>query len=90
MGVTSEGGGTEADAPSHFLLLSTFPVAQNWMGGIMPSQQSPFGPCFSLPEPHNGNWGPLSSVTSLFSGLTPNLGHQSFLGLSLSNTDSTW
>lgn len=59
------GGGmdTEADASSHFLLFSPFPVAQNLMGvgGIVPSQQSPFGPSFLLPEPHNGNRGPPSS-----------------------------
>lgn len=61
--------GTEADAPSHFLLLSTFPVAQNLMGGIMPNQQSPSGPSFLLLEPHNGNRGPPSSVTSPFSEL---------------------
>lgn len=40
-------GTAEADDPLHFLLFSIFPVAQNLMGvgrGVVPSQQSPFGP----------------------------------------------
>lgn len=46
-------GGSEADAPSRFLLFSPFPVAQNLMGveGIMPSQQPSFGP--SVPHSLN-------------------------------------
>lgn len=58
----------------------------------MPSQQSPSGPSSSLPPNHVTEIGgllphrlPLSLVC-----LTPNPGLQSFLGLSLSNTDSTW
>ena len=72
-------GAAEADAPSHFLLFSPFPVAQNLMevGGIVPSQQSPCGPSVPLPEPHNGNLGPPSSQRlPLLLCLTPNPGHQ--------------
>lgn len=63
-------GGTEADAPSHFLLFSPFPVAQNLMGvgGVVPSQQSPFGPSFLLPD-HITEIGGLPQVTSPFSGV---------------------